>query len=61
MLESFLKDQSGATMLEYLVGGALALGILGTCIWALMDAIKTKGDTAESQVSGAGFPTFAAP
>ncbi|MBC8447811.1 MAG: Flp family type IVb pilin [Chloroflexi bacterium] len=61
MLKSFMKDQSGATMLEYLVGGALALGILGTCIWALMNTVKGKGDLAESQVSSSTFPTFSAP
>jgi len=61
MLRRFIKDQGGATMLEYLVGAALALGLLGTCIWALMNAIKGKGDTATSQVTGASFPTFSSP
>ena len=39
MLRRFLMDQGGATILEYVVGGVLALGILGTCVWALMKAM----------------------
>jgi len=61
MFKSFLTDQSGATMLEYLVGGALALGLLGTAIWLLFSVVSAKGDAASSQVSGATFPTFSSP
>ena len=45
MLERFLLDQGGATILEYIVAGCLALAVLGTSVWALMDAF---GDHAGS-------------
>lgn len=52
MFKKFLAEESGASMLEYIIGGTLAIALLGTAVWALMNAVKTKGDTATSGVGG---------
>jgi len=61
MLRRFLMDQGGATILEYVVGGVLALGILGTCVWALMKAVADEGDAATSTVGSSSWPSLTAP
>lgn len=61
MFKKFLAEESGASMLEYIIGGALALGILGVAVWALMGAVADKGDTATTAVTGATIPGLSGP
>jgi len=55
MLTKFLKDESGATAIEYGLIAALvavacitALTAMGTSLSSLFDTVKTKVDTAKS-------------
>lgn len=50
MLNRFLHEERAASALEYIIMGALALGILGSCVWALMDAVADKGDQTRSSI-----------
>lgn len=50
MWKRFFKEEKSATLLEYIVGAALALAVLGTAVWALMDAVATKGDQTRSSI-----------
>jgi len=50
MSRRFLADVSGASAVEYIVVAALALGLLGTIIWALMDTVRAKGEAARSSL-----------
>ena len=50
MFKRFLEEESAASMLEYIIGGTIAIALLGTCVWALMNAVKTKGDEATTGV-----------
>jgi len=50
MYGKFLADARGASAMEYIVLAALALGLLGTIVWALMDTVKDKGEAARSSL-----------
>ena len=50
MFGKFLREENAATLLEYIVGGALALAVLGTAAWALMNAFGTKAGETETSV-----------
>jgi len=38
----FLCDKNGLTLVEYIVGGALILALVGTAIWSLAGAIAGR-------------------
>ena len=52
MLGEFLREESAASMLEYIVGGALALAVLGTAVYLLMNAFGTKAGETQTEVGG---------
>ncbi len=54
MFGKFLREESAATLLEYIVGGALALAVLGTAAWGLMNAFSTKAGGVETGVGTIG-------
>lgn len=45
-----LKDRRGLTMVEYIIGAALILAVVGTSVWALTDAIAERLDEFRSQL-----------
>lgn len=57
VLKDFWNDEEGLTLLEYILGAALIVAAFlvgGTSFW---DALKTKFDGVESQISGIGSTT----
>lgn len=42
-------------MLEYIVGGGLAVGVLGAAIWLLMNRVSGIGDTAGTAAEGGDY------
>jgi len=50
MLRRFLRDEGGASAVEYIVVAALAIGVLATVVWAIMDTVADKGEAARSSL-----------
>jgi len=45
-----LKDQRGLTLVEYIIGAALILAVVGSSVWALAGAIAGRLDKFRSQL-----------
>jgi len=45
-----LKDQRGLTLVEYIIGAALILAVVGASVWALTGAIAGRLDEFRSQL-----------
>ena len=50
MFGKFLREENAATLLEYIVGGALALAVLGMAVYAMMGAFGDTAADVESEV-----------
>ena len=54
MLRRFLRESSATSAIEYIVVATLAIAILASCVWALMQTVADKGESAatslESQI-----------
>ena len=45
-----LKDQRGLTLVEYIIGAALILAVVGTSLWALTTAVAQRLDEFRGQL-----------
>ncbi len=45
-----LRDKQGLTIVEYIVGGALMLAILGLSAWALSNSVSDQGTATRDAV-----------
>lgn len=52
MFSRFVREEAAISLIEYIVGGTIALALLGTVVWAIMNAVKGKGEEATSGVEG---------
>lgn len=55
----FLMGKRGITMVEYILGGALALAVLGLCLYGVITATSDQGGATETSIDGMpGQPTW---
>ena len=56
MFKCFLADERGGSAVEYIVVAVLAVGILGTIIWGLMDTVAGKGQETADSIEAINVP-----
>jgi len=47
-----LKDTHGLSMVEYILGGALALAIIGLAVYGIADSVSDQGGNVETSIDG---------
>ena len=45
-----LNDDVGLSMVEYILGGALALAIIGLAVWNIANSVSNQGSNVKSSV-----------
>lgn len=45
-----LKDDSGLSMVEYILGGALALAIVGLALYSIINSVSAQGGKVKTSV-----------
>ncbi len=45
-----LKDTHGLSMVEYILGGSLALAIIGLAIYGIAGSVSDQGDAVEGSI-----------
>jgi hypothetical protein len=47
-----LKDDKGLTIVEYILGGALVLAIVGLSVWGIATSVSAQGGNVDAAVDG---------
>lgn len=47
-----LKDTRGLSMVEYILGGSLALAIIGLAVYGIAGSVSDQGDAVKTSVDG---------
>jgi Tfp pilus assembly protein PilW len=47
---SFLTDRRGLSLVEYVVGGAIALIVLAASVWGIAKSTEAQGDATSAAV-----------
>jgi hypothetical protein len=51
-----LRDRKGAEVLEYLVGAAVTIAVLGVAAWALVNAASDEAGNVQTWITGISVP-----
>ncbi len=47
-----LKDTHGLSMVEYILGGSLALAIIGLAVYGIANSVSDQGAAVEGSIDG---------